>query len=513
MSHDVLDLREAVPAQRPAGGLWRWASLVPVLLMAGLLLTPVVVCVALHAREVVDDPDVWWHLRTADWMIQHRAVPRQDPFSTQAGRPWVAYTWLFDLVLDGFYRLAGLRGLLAFGCLSMLAITAAVLALIRRWQKSLLLSGIFTVMAVAGMLPLSSPRPWLPSVLFFTWELHLLLSAAEDRAPRRLFWLVPLFALWANLHIQFTLGLFVLGLAVVESMLGRFIPETLVDRASAALSWRWMLGIFGLCVAATLLNPYHARLYVVALQLLGQTELWDLVTELRAMSFRFSTHWIVLFTAIDAAVAWGAHRRMRLLLALLFPFALYLSFRSQRDQWVVVITSVTMLAYATRGLALPPYVLGPRQRLAVAGIVLLGCLATWPLLRESGLTDSVAHEYPVQALAHLQQAGYPGPMFNPYRWGGYLEYFYPRQPASMDGRTLVHGEARIVQHVRTLCAKKEWSDDADLARANLAVLESGSPLCNLLRRDPQFDVKYADDVATVLVRRGPGPAGAPTGRR
>ena len=502
MTNDRLDYPEHESASLPGGSDRRWTSALLVLLIAALLLAPVALCVALHANKMDNDPDVWLHLRTAEWVIQHRAVPRQDSFSsTMAGQPWVDYTWLFDLVVDGCYRLAGLRGLVAFGSLAMLAITAAVLALIRRWQKSWLLGGIFAAMAIAGVLPLASPRPWLFTLLFFAWELHLLLSAAEDRVPRRLLWLVPLFVIWANVHIQFTLGLFVLGLAVVESIVARFIPETLVDRASSAISWRWMLGIFGLCVAATLMNPYHARLYVVAVQLLGQVELWNQITELQAMSFRYSMHWVVLFTAIDAAVAWGARRQMRLLLALLFPFALYFSFRSQRDQWVVVIVGVTMLAYATRGLALPRSFLRPRQRWAIGGIVALGCAALWPFLSERRLAESLARDFPVQAVAELQRTGYAGPMFNPYPWGGYLTYFYRQQPVCMDGRTLVYGAARIVQHAKTLGGMKGWRDDPDLTRAGFALVESRSALCALLRLDPQFEVKYADDVATLFVRR------------
>ena len=50
-----------------------------------LLAAPALIC--LH-QAVANDPDIWWHLRTGEWMAQHHAIPRIDPFSgPNAGKP------------------------------------------------------------------------------------------------------------------------------------------------------------------------------------------------------------------------------------------------------------------------------------------------------------------------------------------------------------------------------------------------------------------------------------------
>src|ERR1700688_18793 len=37
----------------------------------------------------LDDPDVWWHMRNAQYLFQHHQLPRQDMYSfTVAGHPW-----------------------------------------------------------------------------------------------------------------------------------------------------------------------------------------------------------------------------------------------------------------------------------------------------------------------------------------------------------------------------------------------------------------------------------------
>ena len=35
---------------------------------------------AMAARNVTD-PDVWWHLKTGQYIAEHKSVPRADPFS------------------------------------------------------------------------------------------------------------------------------------------------------------------------------------------------------------------------------------------------------------------------------------------------------------------------------------------------------------------------------------------------------------------------------------------------
>jgi hypothetical protein len=47
------------------------------------------------AARNVTDPDVWWHLKTGQYITEHKSVPHTDPFSyTRAGEPWVAHEWL-----------------------------------------------------------------------------------------------------------------------------------------------------------------------------------------------------------------------------------------------------------------------------------------------------------------------------------------------------------------------------------------------------------------------------------
>jgi hypothetical protein len=47
------------------------------------------------SRGEIIDPDIWWHLRNAEFLIQHHQLPRFDMYSfTVAGAPWINHEWL-----------------------------------------------------------------------------------------------------------------------------------------------------------------------------------------------------------------------------------------------------------------------------------------------------------------------------------------------------------------------------------------------------------------------------------
>src|SRR6266496_4508271 len=76
---------------------------------------------AMTARTATD-PDLWWHLRTGQWIMESGHIPHADPFSfTRAGQPWVAHEWLSEVIFYEIWKQAGAAGLIVFGAV----ITAA----------------------------------------------------------------------------------------------------------------------------------------------------------------------------------------------------------------------------------------------------------------------------------------------------------------------------------------------------------------------------------------------------
>jgi len=465
-------------------------------LLAALFAIPALMCV--HAANV-GDPDIWWHLRTGEWILQHHAVPRVDPFSGPlAGSPWLAYSWLYELVVVKLFARLGLVGLVSYTSGMVLAITVALAQMVRRLQRDFFLVMLLAIVAIFSMGHLYMPRPWLFSILFFILELDILMQARKTGRMRELLWLPVIFALWANVHIEFVDGLMVLGLAWAETAVARWGlgAETRVRPA-------WMGAALLASVLATLANPYGWRVYSVVFdyssRLATQGGALNRISELQAMPFRDLSDFLVLLLALASAAALAWRRRFSLFETGLLALAAVLSFRSQRDVWAMAVAGAAILASTVAGsekaaMRLP--------KLAAALAVLAAGLAVLAGFRamhvnNARLESELAKSLPVRAVEAVQAKGYAGPLYNDYNWGGYLMWAL-RMPVSIDGRAAFYGDPRIDRSLATWNAEPDWASDPALLSAGVVIGPVKAPLTQVLRMDPRFQLVYEDKDAAVF---------------
>ncbi len=58
------------------------------------------------------------YLKVGDWIVQNRALPHTGILSrTAVDRPWVAYSWGYEVLLSRAYAWFGLIGIGAYGTL------------------------------------------------------------------------------------------------------------------------------------------------------------------------------------------------------------------------------------------------------------------------------------------------------------------------------------------------------------------------------------------------------------
>jgi len=355
------------------------------------------------------------------------------------------------------------------------------------------------------MAPLFTPRPWLFTILLFIIEFDILVSVRRSRNYRLLFLLLPLFALWANIHIQFVYGLFVLVLAACEEPLNRLLrwaqPITDQDRALPPVL---MVLMTAGCIIATLATPYHVRIYAVLLDLLRQGGLYNLLSELRAMEFRTAPDWFVLVLTLGATFALGWRQAVKPFWILLFLASALLSFRSRRDVWFVATIAVALISSSTSGIPSGArYFLSRGQRLLIIAAVgvLLVLTARANHVSEGELQLAVATTFPVGAANVVEERGYPGPLYNHYDWGGYLMWRLPSLPVSIDGRNNIHDADRLRHYAEVWSGTPNWASDPELSAARVVIAEKVLPLTQLLRLDSRFELVYEDQIATVFVAK------------
>jgi hypothetical protein len=490
-----------IPTADPASGRHEDITRRLIILIA-LYMIPTIVVI-----RPVDDPDLWWHLRTGQWIMQLGTVPRTDPFSSFGqGKPWIAYSWLFELMTYGAYRGLGLAGVVLLRVALVFVLTAAIHRFVTKREPRFVVTTGLTGLALLPIAYLMSERPWIFTVLFFTLTMDAVLDLRAGRS-RPAIWLLPLcYVLWANLHVQFIHGLFLLMVACAAALVDRqFAGGEAGEHAGRAGSRAWwhLVLLTIACVLATLCNPYGLRLYGVVTEYAAQTGAYDLVEEHLAMDFRAAWHWGLLALALAAAFGLGRRRRVSSFEVLLFIAAVYFSFHSRRDCWFMVLTSLAILTTGNRPEISPAerFRLTRRRVLALgAGIVVMIAAIGWGRgLSRQRLEQTVDEKYPSRAAAYVEKQGYRGALYNSFDWGGYLIWRLPDHLVAIDGRTNLHGVERIVRSYMTWGGQPGWSDDPELRAARIVIGSSTSPLTHLLRADRRFDLVYDDPLAVVFV--------------
>jgi len=223
---------------------------------------------------------------------------------------------------------------------------------------------------------------------------------------------------------------------------------------------------------------------------------------MRAMPFREMPNWVVLGLTVWAAFVLGRKREARPFPALMFITGIFLSFRSARDVWFVVISAIAIIASSR-----PPPSIGDRLKInkaqilvatSVVGLMVV-LLVRKHKLTEDGLADAMAKIFPTAAVEIVKTRGYSGPIYNHYNWGGYLIWNLPHLLVSMDGRANFHGDERAERSFKTWNGEHDWADDPELAQARLVIADVNMPLASLLRFDKRFELVYEDSLAAVFI--------------
>ncbi len=241
----------------------------------------------MSVRELAD-PDLWWHLRTGEW-VWEQGIPQTDPFSfTKLGQPWVAHEWLSDALMWGIYQLGGLIGLsLAFA--GIIAATFWLLA--RACVGQPYLAAFVALLAAVTSAPTWEARPQMFNTLFLALFVYLVERyRAGTLKPRTLLWLIPLTTLWANLHSGYLLGVVVLGGYAVGETLQHLIRQRWPQAPFmpglnqwADIRWLWLLT--GGSFLAAAFNPNGFRLWIYPFETLRSPAMQQYIVEWQSPDF------------------------------------------------------------------------------------------------------------------------------------------------------------------------------------------------------------------------------------
>src|SRR5579862_673066 len=455
------------------------------------------------AARNVSDPDVWWHLKTGQLIVESHTVPPTDPFSyTRAGQPWVAHEWLSDVLLYELQRTAGWGALII---IFAAIIGAAFFLLLLRCGKNYYLAGVLTLWAAFSTRPLWGVRPQMLSLLLTS--LWLLILERSESKPKLLWWTLPLTVLWVNLHAGFALGI---GLSALF-LFGEWV-EHFFGRIENAARLRALGLNLALDVVLVWLNPNGIELYSYPIATLRSSAMQTYIAEWASPNFHRAEYWpfLSIFIGLLALILW-ARFDLRTRDLLLLIVSLTAALRSIRLIPIFVLIAVPIAArLIDRRIQENRVERHGRTRVpAATGYALNGLLGLSFLLFVVFHTIHIigrqpkaeAQDFPLRAVSFLHTNEFQGNIFNHYDWGGYLIWkLYPSR-VFIDGRADVYGEEFLSQYASTYQFKNDWRQILDRWQIESVLVPPNSALAAGLAQNSDWQAVYEDNQAVVLRRK------------
>ena len=474
-----------------------------------LALTALIVGVGVECfltKLSVLDPDMWWHLSVGSWIVQNRSFPHNGIFSHSAAtRPWMAYSWGYELLLSRAYDWFSFIGMGIFGTLLTIAVALAIFRMLYRISGRFWAAWGLSVVVYAAFLFNIAPRPVFLSVILFTVTLTLLFEAQRNGRVQLLYWLPLVFLVWANIHIQFIYGLAVVGLFAGINFLQQ-IPMRLRAHPdfleAPALPVIQPFVILACCILASCIGPYSYHLYHEAFVISQSKVMYKIIRELQALSFEYFNQYLELLLAVGAYFVIGWKKKIDPFKFALLIFATVFAFRTWRDAWFICVVAAAIIADfpASEEERDRPLQFSGWAIVAATSIVLLLASVRSTDFTTRGLDRAITGEYPVDAVNFLRRNPVGGPLYNSFDWGGFLIFYMPQYPVSIDGRTDLYGDAMDEQYYSTQEADPSYVNDSVLNEAGVVLLKKKFPIATHLLMDRRFRLIYRDDLAVVFAR-------------
>ena len=424
------------------------------------------VMAAINVAKGFQDPDYFWHFTTGKLIVSTGSIPSTDPFSfTWAGQPWTLHEWLSEVLIYLLVTAFGQLGsLIVFGILPALIFGVLIHAL-RRQGVGLLAIGVAVGIGAWSVVPYVTLRPQAVSWLLLAVLVSFLWSLSSAH-PRRVLWLLPLFALWANLH-----GLYVVGLGVV----GVYALFTFAGRTPMGRAWRWVLGAGIGAFLASALTPAGPVGLLYPLRYLGiggGAGAWGLknIQEWQSPNFHDPANLGLL--ALIIAVALVGRRVAPGWLTFLAYLGVAMALVALRNTPIAAVFAVPVLALGVDGwrkgrretAARPAY--APSLALArrsmetlLAGVVIVAAaLIAVPHAPGAQISADIAKRFPVAAVDQLERTDPSLNILAEYGWGGYVNYRLHDKGGRVfvDGRNDMYPEKVLEDYSAIRNADEGW---------------------------------------------------------
>jgi hypothetical protein len=458
-------------------------------------------------QRLLQDADTGLHIRIGDYILEHRQVPTHDMLSfSLPGQTWYAFEWLTETLFSILHTRFGFKGVvLVSGIVIAGTLTVMFRYALYRGANSLIALALTFLTVSANSLHFHA-RPHIFTLLFLVISMWLI--AADRRSPSRRIWLlVPLTVVWANMHGGFFISFPLLALLVIGCALERRIGDAIRYTTLATL-----------CGLASLVNPYGIKLHAHILEIMRASWVIDTIDEFRSPQFRTEAQlhlMTLLFLGLMIIAPLLSKRRVTESLWILF--LAYSALTSVRHGPIFTLIAVPIIAVQLTewwthwvrkqpansysqvldGIAAQLGAGFQRTSLwIVVVVVFLGLTGSihWP-------TDFPEKNFPVEIVQHHPEIA-TARIFTTDQWGDYLIYHnYPQQRVFLDGRTNYYGPKILSEYSGLMDGQRTWKQILEQYRFDLILCSPDAALASLITLDPEWRTVDSDKKAVLFAKR------------
>jgi hypothetical protein len=470
----------------------------------------------------VVEGDLFWHIKTGEWIWAHKAIPSHDPFTYtfQKEDPLkpgylrqeiiLKGYWLSQIILYRVYQGAGIWGIIVFRASLILLILLSLYILMRRYGAGYSVSLSFLLLSGLWFIK-TGDRPHLFSFLLFPWVYYIIENLKKEFHFKDSALLIFLMALWPNLHGGYVTGLAVTGIYLIASLI------RVAKGSPIAGEIRYAIILFLSCLA-TLLNPNTYKPLLGVLQEMAGGVQSRYVAEMMSpfeafrSGYYYPEFWLALSVTLVIIIVRLKYMPPERLVVLLLFISTSLIHQRMIPFFFLLLPFVALeveRAMPERGARI----------YKIAGVIFsLALFFPGALFHIKDIFNTdLSKRFPEECTAFLKEAMPEGRLFNWADWGGYLMIYAPEYKLFDDGRRLMddveiaRDSIDIGQREPVVKGIPLWRSYLDAYKIDIILIPPVHPLfgqfVGLVReiyKDRDFSLVYAGSNCLVYLRKGSG---------
>lgn len=455
------------------------------------------------------DADLGWHLKYGQYFFQHFQVLKTNIYSTEmAGYYWANTDWVTDLLTYVGYSLGGFLGLTI---LSSIVVTLTFFFFSKAtkltfWQQSFIFPLVLYLEQPINQVSFRGQQ----ISLLLIGVLFYILSLFDEKNPKRIFWIIPLFWIWINLN-----GEFLLGLALFIVWAGVYVFREIFIKSKPFKDIFYYIKYFGGAlvgaISLSLANPFGIKIYEVAISH-ANSPLLSAIIEYLPFD-KFSDLWwnhvlIAAFFVVAVIYFWLDKTLLgRLPFIGMFLVIFVMAIKVRRFAWPTYYMSIFLL----QPLAL---LFEPKNKKLYNGMATLLLIISifWTIKLKHPIAQFQTMnwteycqsyvECSPAALEFILRSGPPANLLTFYNWGGWMIWNYPQIKPSIDGRMHLWNDNGYSGFQVYYNLEQNFSD-INNSKYDAVLISHDKPLYNRLKQlasNGTWKLAYEDRYAAYFTR-------------